>query len=368
MEKREVHGIGRRNSMVAGTLARQSNDIMLQLADGTSRRFGVESDYSLQALEAEYHSLKGLKAETSAREAATQFFASPSCAIIEITNFCDVGCPTCIADSVATRDGELSLFTFEERVEWLISSGTFPQKTPLMISGGEPTQHPHFLQFISSKQFLQVDHRYVITSGFSFADKAFAREFSRRSPDTRLYLQYDSFVPDHLMKIRGRNLSEVRAQSIANCEEYEIPYTLICVVCRGVNDAIASEIVSRNIFRKYCEGVTFQPIKMVGRNIFARDVHQLSTFDLASEIFEDLKSEMNLTLRPHPANPLNWAIAYTGGEPSAPVLYEAGMGKRVAIVWHTDRNNYVAESVARHPVAFALHEKLVPLELHYSAI
>lgn len=368
MTGRIFYGIGRNGNLLQGPIDTQNGEIVHSLSDGTIRRFGRAAEYANWAINTA-KPLEHPPSLSSALDAAGAYARTPSSVILEVTSFCNVGCSTCIADSTATRAGELTLSMIERRFDWLSRQVNGEALVPVMLSGGEPTQHPQFMAIATSPSFARLPQRYVITSGIDFAKREFAKAFAEQSPGTRIYLQYDSFVSDHLIRIRGRDLTELRTRTIENCEEFGISYTLICVVCRGVNDSIAVEIVERNLPRKHCEGITFQPIKMVGRNKFATEEHQMCTFDLIEDMQSALATSFAIELKPHPANPINWSIGSSSKEPfESERLYENTQGKRVAVIWHTDRSNYILESVSRNPICFLSDDRLVPLEVHYRSI
>ncbi len=369
MTTREAyHGIGADGSLLEGHFREVAGRWRFLLSDGIAREFGAVTSYSAAAVRAPLPFNIVAKGETP-QVIAARTLASPSSVIIEVTPYCRVGCSTCIASSVETRIGELSVSEFRDRVRQLASDPRINAEIPVMVSGGEPTQHPEFLALVSAPEFLNLRHRMVITSGHSFADRDFARLFREQSPETELYLQYDSFDAAHIRMIRGNDFTLLHERTIANCEEFGIRYTLVCVVLRNLNDRLAAEIAARSLSMRECVGVTLQPVKLVGRNGTSGDQHLTNTFDLVELIHERVAHETGVVLAPHPANPLNWAIGYADGfQHITQSLYELGREKRVAVIWHTDRENYVLESVARNPIAFAGDDALVPLEVHYGAV
>ena len=70
--------------------------------------------------------------------------------LVRITNCCHMGCNHCMVD--ATPDGEhMSLETFMDVIKFTKDHGDFF----LMLSGGEPLDHPYFFEFANiAKKFL----------------------------------------------------------------------------------------------------------------------------------------------------------------------------------------------------------------------
>jgi uncharacterized radical SAM superfamily Fe-S cluster-containing enzyme len=76
-------------------------------------------------------------------------------AVIEITSRCNLGCPTCFADSGAGHD--LSVSQVEAMLDRLLETEGQPEV--VQISGGEPTLHPQLLDILEAAQRSSVGRR-----------------------------------------------------------------------------------------------------------------------------------------------------------------------------------------------------------------
>jgi len=368
MTGRLVHGCGRSGALTAGAFRERRGRFELMLEDGVVCDFGAYGAMAERAVANLDERPVLMDDAWSIAEAISANNRDPSAVILEITQSCDVGCVTCIASSIPTRVGERPPRAIASDLSWLGRHQGGAETLPVFLSGGEPTQHPRFWTIVSDAAFAALPVRYVITSGIDFADPAFARSFAEQVPGTRLYLQYDSYDPAHIEAIRGVQLAEIRTKAIQNCEEFGIRYTLVCVVMKGVNDTAISEIIGRNIDRPSCEGITFQPIKLVGRNNFATKQHHLTSLEVASRIEDWTLDHWTKPMSVHPANPINWMITYERAEQDTHRMYDDVGQKRLAVIGHTDRENFVLESTSQYPVEFLAARKLTPLELHYKTL
>ena len=75
-------------------------------------------------------------------------WANHSCTIlIEITERCNLTCPTCFAGSSPQHSHMMSLDEFTRQVDQLVAGGKSGSDM-IQLSGGEPTIHPQFMEMI----------------------------------------------------------------------------------------------------------------------------------------------------------------------------------------------------------------------------
>jgi hypothetical protein len=183
--------------------------------------------------------------------------------LIEVTNFCDLKCPTCYASSGA---GDfLTLGKIEKMMDFLIDSEEGEGEI-LQISGGEPTTHPKILDILrlaKSKPFKCV---MLNTNGIRIAeDEEFAKALGEFRGKFEIYLQFDGFKKSTYEDLRGKDLLATKKKAIQNLIKYKVPMTLVATVKKGVNDDEVGEIVKFGLDTKYIRGVNFQPIAYFGR-------------------------------------------------------------------------------------------------------
>jgi len=183
--------------------------------------------------------------------------------LIEVTNFCNLRCPTCYASSGV---GDfLSLEKIEKMMDFLVDS-EYGQGEILQISGGEPTTHPKILEILrlaKSKPFKCV---MLNTNGIRIAsDEKFAEALAEFRGGFEIYLQFDGFKKSTYEELRGRDLLALKKKAIQNLAKYKVPITLVATVKKGVNDDEVGEIVKMGMATKYIRGVNFQPVAFFGR-------------------------------------------------------------------------------------------------------
>jgi uncharacterized radical SAM superfamily Fe-S cluster-containing enzyme len=89
--------------------------------------------------------------------------------LIEITDRCNLTCPTCYASSSPTHGRHRTL----EEIEFMFNAIVKSEGEPdvVQISGGEPTIHPDFFQILDMAKKKPIKHLMVNTNGIRIADR-----------------------------------------------------------------------------------------------------------------------------------------------------------------------------------------------------
>lgn len=229
--------------------------------------------------------------------------------LIEITNNCDLKCPTCYANS---GNGDfLPLEKIEEMLNFFLDS-EFGNAEILQISGGEPTTHPQIIDIIKLARKKNIKYVMLNTNGLRIAsDENFAKELSQFVGGFEIYLQFDGFNEKTHIHLRGKNLSEIKQQAIKNLTKYKIPITLVSTIERGINDQEIGKIVEFGINTKYIRGINFQPVAFFGRLGKMNTKNRITI----TGIIENIDRQMNGMVKksdffPLPCNVDRVAIAY----------------------------------------------------------
>ncbi|HEV2582321.1 MAG TPA: radical SAM protein, partial [Ktedonobacteraceae bacterium] len=184
-------------------------------------------------------------------------------ALIEITESCNLRCPTCFADSDHGRYS--SLDEVERMLDTVVENEGYADV--VQISGGEPTIHPQILEILELAKSKRIKALMINTNGVRIArDEDFVRSLSQFKGNFEIYLQFDGFRQSTYEDLRGLDLREVKQQAIANLTRYEIPINLTATIKRGLNEDEIGEIVKFGVAQKMVRGITFQPITNSGRH------------------------------------------------------------------------------------------------------
>ena len=230
--------------------------------------------------------------------------------IVEITDRCNLSCPTCYAMSSPHYGRHRSLEEVEKMLDIIVANEGEPDV--VQISGGEPTIHPDFFAILDIAKKKPIKHLMVNTNGIRIAnDMEFAKRLAGYMPDFEIYLQFDSFKPEALNKLRGKDLTDIREKALANLNELNLSTTLVVTLQQGVNDDEIGKIIEYGLQQPCVRGVTFQPTQIAGRTTdFNPTTDRITVTDVRDKILSQAKIFQSNDLIPVPCNPDALVMGY----------------------------------------------------------
>ncbi|ANO48996.1 radical SAM protein [Flavobacterium columnare] len=230
--------------------------------------------------------------------------------IVEVTDRCNLACPTCYASSAPNYGNHRTLEEIERMFDAIVVNEGEPDV--VQISGGEPTVHPHFFEILDLAKSKPIKHLMVNTNGIRIAkDISFVEKLASYMPDFEIYLQFDSFKPEVLEKMRGEDLSEIRKKAIENLNQFNLSTTLVVTLQKGENDDEIGKILEYALQQKCVRGVTFQPTQVAGRNENYDDNQgRITLTEVRRKIYEQYPVFTPQDLIPVPCNPDALCMAY----------------------------------------------------------
>ncbi|MBK1880107.1 radical SAM protein [Pelagicoccus mobilis] len=206
--------------------------------------------------------------------------------LVEITQKCNLTCPTCYASSSPQNDHFLSLKEYDALLDKLLAN-QHGDADALQLSGGEPTIHPDILPMIElayEKGFKQV---YINTNGIKLSNDTFAKSLAKLGKPLSIYLQFDGTTPDVYAKLRGNEkLVEVKARALENCAKHGFEAIPVMTLTRGVNDNQISEFIRVASQSPAVNKAMIQPAMYSGRYVNPRRVDRITASDTIGLIAE----------------------------------------------------------------------------------
>ena len=234
--------------------------------------------------------------------------------LIEITDNCNLRCPTCYASSGPERQTHRSLEQIESMLDRAVANEGEP--SIVQISGGEPTVHPQFFEVLGLARERPIGHLMVNTNGVRIANEPeFAERLAEFVPGLEIYLQFDSLRGDALKTLRGTDLRATHDRAIERLNELGINTTLVATVRRGVNDDEVGRIIDYATRQPCVRGVTFQPVQAAGRldgyaSGYDNDRDRITLTEVRRRILEQCPVFAPEDLIPVPCHADQLAMAY----------------------------------------------------------
>lgn len=236
--------------------------------------------------------------------------------LLEITDACNLRCPTCYAASGPERQTHRSLAQIEAMLDRIVANEGEPDI--VQVSGGEPTLHPDFFAVLDACRRRPIRHLMLNTNGVRIArEDGFAERLAEYLPGFEIYLQFDSLSAEPQRALRGADLRAVRAAALEKLNRLNLSTTLVVTVRRGLNDAELGDIVRFAAAQRCVRGVTIQPVQDAGRNDgFDPALHRLTLSEVRRSLLAQCDWFRPEDIIPVPCHPDCLAMAYALKRPS----------------------------------------------------
>jgi 7,8-dihydro-6-hydroxymethylpterin dimethyltransferase len=230
--------------------------------------------------------------------------------VIEITDRCNLACPTCYAMSSPHYGRHRTVEEVEKMLDIIVAAEGTPDV--VQISGGEPTVHPDFFAIMDIAKKKPIKHLMLNTNGIRIAkDFEFTKQLATYAPDFEIYLQFDSFKSSALEQLRGKDLTETRMKALEHLNALNLSTTLVVTLQQGVNDDEIGKIIEFALKQKCVRGVTFQPTQVAGRTEnFNPATDRITLTDVRRKILEQTDIFKPNDLLPVPCNPDALVMGY----------------------------------------------------------
>lgn len=230
--------------------------------------------------------------------------------VVEITDRCNLQCPTCYAMSSPHYGRHRTVEEVERMLDIIVRNEGTPDV--VQISGGEPTVHPDFFTILDIAKKKPIRHLMLNTNGIRIAkDLEFTKRLASYMPDFEIYLQFDSFKSEALKHLRGEDLTEVRKKALQHLNELNLSTTLVVTLQKGINDDEIGKIIEFALQQKCVRGVTFQPTQVAGRTEnFDPATDRITMTEVRRKILEQTKVFQPNDLVPVPCNPDALVMGY----------------------------------------------------------
>lgn len=220
-------------------------------------------------------------------ESGCSFFDNHSCTLMfEITEQCNLTCPTCFTSSSPAETWRMSLGEFDRKLTGLLDAGKTGADL-IQISGGEPTTHPDFERMIELAFERGVKKVYLNTNGVRLGkEPELCRRLGQYREALQIYLQFDGLRHDTHDVIRGaKGIGSLKEKAVENALEFGIFVMPVMTVTRGVNtDEIGDMVRFVRSRHPKMNTLMLQPAMYAGRYMNHRFFQRVTVSELAREV------------------------------------------------------------------------------------
>jgi uncharacterized radical SAM superfamily Fe-S cluster-containing enzyme len=187
----------------------------------------------------------------------------PTCALLlEITQACNLRCPTCYAD--AQGHDFMTLAEVKRRLDTFFLSQ--PKLDILMLSGGEPTIHPEFAAILDFTLTYPINRVVINTNGLRLnQSEELVNLLHERRKQIELYFSFASFRPEVHERLYGVDLTRHKRQALEAARDAGVFVTLVPTVEQGVNEDEIAALYRYALSLDNICGITYQPVMNNGR-------------------------------------------------------------------------------------------------------
>jgi 7,8-dihydro-6-hydroxymethylpterin dimethyltransferase len=187
----------------------------------------------------------------------------PTCVLLlEITQACNLRCPTCYAD--AHGHNHMTVSEAEARLNGFFR--TQNRLDVLMLSGGEPTIHPDFDAILDMVLAYPIDRIIINTNGLRLTQKPeLVAKIAANRQRVELYFSFASFKPEVHVRLYGKDLVAKKQEAMEITRDNNIFLTLVPTVETGVNDEEIGDLYRYALSMPNINGITYQPVMDNGR-------------------------------------------------------------------------------------------------------
>jgi 7,8-dihydro-6-hydroxymethylpterin dimethyltransferase len=218
--------------------------------------------------------------------------------VVDLTNRCDMKCYPCFMNAnQSSTQHELTLDQFKAILDPV--AGRYSKvESNILLSGGEPTLSPIFLDAVRHCNQLGFHRVFAATNGIHFAQ---AEDFAVRAKESGLrgiYLQFDG-ATNEANRHRGvSNLVDVKTKAIDNARRAGLTVTLQTTVIGSLTDKNLAGIMRFALDCKDIEGIQFQPIVFTGRDQLQPAAERVRKRYTLARLASDLQDSANFDWQP----------------------------------------------------------------------
>jgi uncharacterized radical SAM superfamily Fe-S cluster-containing enzyme len=182
--------------------------------------------------------------------------------IVPITSACNLDCPICYTHNKNQGAYHMSQVELDAILDHLARAA--PARRLINLTGGEPTQHPEFLQLVERCVAAGIHRVTISTHGLRFLKDEWLLPLLARL-DARVVLSFDSFEAGANRQLLGGDVLAGKLRVLELLERHRVNTTLLPVLARGHNDHELGAFVRLALQRDFIRSLELHPMTFTGQ-------------------------------------------------------------------------------------------------------
>ncbi len=213
--------------------------------------------------------------------------------LADITDHCNLRCPTCFADSGPALASVAPLPQVLAALDARLARENH-RIDVLMLSGGEPTLYPQLAELLDEATARPVVRILLNTNGLRIAnDDELLALLQRHRERVEVYLQYDGEIAQASTHHRGADPRRFKERALQRLSGAGIFTTLTMTAALGVNDNEIGAVLQRGLDTPYVGGVTIQPVFGSGRSAGIDPMNRLTHTGVLARLAEQTAGQVS---------------------------------------------------------------------------
>jgi uncharacterized radical SAM superfamily Fe-S cluster-containing enzyme len=208
--------------------------------------------------------------------------------VVTITSACNRNCPICYVFNKNENAYHMSAEEFKKTLHHLTRSHG-KELDLINLTGGDPTLHPHLLEFLDLCHEAGIHRVSLCTNGIKLAqNEELVRAIAKVKG--RVALSLDSFEEKADFEMQGAHLVDLKLKCLDLLEKYKVNTTIIPVITKGLNDHELGRMIELTLARSNIRHIEFHTITYTGQGgkTFDPDRNgRISLYEVLERIAQD---------------------------------------------------------------------------------
>jgi uncharacterized radical SAM superfamily Fe-S cluster-containing enzyme len=181
--------------------------------------------------------------------------------VIPITSSCNLDCPICY--TINKNDDAHNMSVEDMGVILKHLAEDHEELDIINFTGGEPTLHPHLLDFLQMCRDAGIRRLTISTNGLKLRDEAYVRKLA--ALDARVVLSLDTFRPEVDHVLLGANTVKAKLEALSLLEKHDVATTILPAVATGLNDDEVGDLLKLVLAKPHIRSLELHTLTFTGQ-------------------------------------------------------------------------------------------------------